>query len=82
MEFEDDEEIVWCRAACGNNIHKGCFEQWAGTKGDRATCPFCRAAWEREVPRANKVDVASVSIPEARGKSGYRNVRDQLNYGD
>lgn len=29
MEFEEDEEIVWCRAACGNNIHKGCFDQWA-----------------------------------------------------
>lgn len=30
MEFEpESEEIVWCKAACGNNIHKHCFEQWA-----------------------------------------------------
>ncbi|KAL8812079.1 MAG: hypothetical protein Q9223_007384, partial [Gallowayella weberi] len=31
MEFEPHkkEEIVWCKAACGNNIHKDCFDQWA-----------------------------------------------------
>lgn len=33
MEFEPaNEEIVWCRAACGNNIHKICFDQWAATQ--------------------------------------------------
>lgn len=26
------EEIVWCHAACGNNLHKTCFDQWAATK--------------------------------------------------
>jgi len=31
MEFERNEEIVWCKAACGNNIHKKCFDQWAAT---------------------------------------------------
>jgi hypothetical protein len=24
--------LVWCRAACGQNVHKGCFETWAATK--------------------------------------------------
>lgn len=34
MEFEPEkEEIVWCKAACGNNIHKHCFEQWAKSQG-------------------------------------------------
>lgn len=32
MEFEEGEDIVWCRAACGNNIHKTCFDQWARLK--------------------------------------------------
>lgn len=33
MEFEPDkEEIVWCRAACGNNIHQTCFQKWAATQ--------------------------------------------------
>lgn len=31
MEFEPNEELVWCKAACGNNIHKACFGQWAAT---------------------------------------------------
>lgn len=31
MEFGRNEEIVWCKAACGNNIHKKCFDQWAAT---------------------------------------------------
>ena len=35
MEFEDDEEITWCRAACGNNIHTGCFDAWAKTKAGK-----------------------------------------------
>lgn len=82
MEFEDDEEIVWCRAACGNNVHKACFDQWARTKmGYGITCPFCRTEWDYgDAPKTQKVNVASVSIPTARGKDGYRNVRDQLEY--
>lgn len=40
MEFEPDkEEIVWCRAACGNNIHKECFNKWASMH--RATAVRC-----------------------------------------
>jgi hypothetical protein len=34
MEFEPKEEIVWCKAACGNNIHKKCFDQWAATSAE------------------------------------------------
>lgn len=34
MEFDaQNEQIVWCKAACGNNIHKTCFSQWAATSG-------------------------------------------------
>ena len=41
-EFEPDtEDIVWCKAACGNNIHKGCFEQWAKSqKGKEVRCVY------------------------------------------
>ncbi|KKY38530.1 putative SWIM zinc finger protein [Diaporthe ampelina] len=47
------EPLVWCKAACGQNIHKECFEMWAATKragggGGRTvvSCPYCRSAWE------------------------------------
>lgn len=35
MEFDESdksEEILWCKGACGNNIHRHCFEQWARSK--------------------------------------------------
>ena len=81
MEFEEGEESTWCRAACGNNIHTACFKRWERTKGQQVTCPFCRAPWEYDdAPKTQKMNVASVVIPETRGKDGYRNVRDLLDY--
>lgn len=81
MEFEDGEEVVWCRAACGNNVHKACFDQWARTKmGSTVTCPFCRTEWEYEEAKKQKVNVASIKTPEKKLGGGYRNVRDQLDY--
>jgi hypothetical protein len=44
--FEAAEAIVYCRATCGQNIHKGCFEMWAATKRkspgakEQVTCPM------------------------------------------
>lgn len=35
MEFDESdksEDILWCKGACGNNIHRYCFEQWAKSK--------------------------------------------------
>ena len=81
MEFEEDENIVWDRAGCGNNIHAACFDQWAKTKVGNVTCPFCRTPWDfGETTKTQKVNVASINIPEKRGADGYRNVRDQLDY--
>lgn len=55
---KDQEEIVFCRSSCGNNIHKVCFDTWAAVKRDggsssggnangkfQVPCPFCRALW-------------------------------------
>ncbi|KAE8447155.1 hypothetical protein EG329_010986 [Mollisiaceae sp. DMI_Dod_QoI] len=35
------DDAVWCKAECGKNIHRGCFEQWAREKiiaGQDITC--------------------------------------------
>lgn len=33
MEFDPKtEDIVWCKTACGNNVHKTCFQRWAATQ--------------------------------------------------
>ncbi|KAK3112511.1 hypothetical protein LTR53_011141, partial [Teratosphaeriaceae sp. CCFEE 6253] len=45
------EELVYCRAQCGNHLHKVCFETWAVSRWTwrtgPATCPYCRVVWER-----------------------------------
>ncbi|KAK7740787.1 hypothetical protein SLS53_005255 [Cytospora paraplurivora] len=61
-EMEDGkEEIVWCKAACGQNIHKQCFEMWSATKKRsegahaKVTCPYCRSVWEGDDDMVKKI---------------------------
>jgi hypothetical protein len=30
--FEGPDDAVWCRRRCGQNAHKGCFEEWSRGK--------------------------------------------------
>lgn len=33
------EEVIWCKAACGKNLHKSCWDTWAATRqGKAALC--------------------------------------------
>jgi hypothetical protein len=77
VEFElqnSKEEIVYCKAACGNNVHKECFQQWAATKkGEEVSCPFCRTPWQG--------DEETLKIAVGKGRvtgEGYVNVAEQL----
>lgn len=78
-ELEGDKEsIVWCKAACGQNIHKTCFETWAKTKrqaGGRGevTCPMCRSVWEGDTDSLQRINKAGGVRSE-----GYVNVAHQL----
>ena len=83
VDFEPDngsEEVVYCKAACGNNVHKECFEQWAATKkAGSVTCPFCRTPWQgdedalKKVARSGKVnDEGYVNVASQLGLSGQR----------
>lgn len=75
--FEEPEETVYCRATCGQNIHKECFDTWAATKRksrDQVTCPMCRTPWEED-----EGDVAQRVKDKGRiGMDGYVNVARQL----
>ncbi|PIG84150.1 RING finger domain protein (Znf1), partial [Aspergillus arachidicola] len=77
MEFEPDrEEIVWCRAACGNNIHKTCFQQWAVTKHSQGVrCVYCRSPWQADTSDVNLEQLRVQGQPTAEG---YINVASQL----
>lgn len=79
MEAEGREKIVWCRAACGQNIHKECFEMWASTKrkqqggSAQVTCPYCRSVWEGDEDMVQRIQKSG-----PRNKEGYVNVANQL----
>ncbi|AEO54530.1 hypothetical protein MYCTH_2297186 [Thermothelomyces thermophilus ATCC 42464] len=79
-ESEGAEPVVWCRAACGQNVHKACFETWAATKrrqassgGDEVTCPYCRSAWEGDEDM-----LKTIRRDGKRNADGYINVASQL----
>ena len=99
MEFDPSdksEEIIWCKAACGNNVHKHCFEQWAKSKpGKVVKCVYCRTPWkgdEDSIKRINKngkknaegyVNVASqLGISGQRDMSTYHQPWVQRRFGD
>lgn len=72
----ESEAIVWCHAACGNNLHKTCFDQWAASKGhNKVTCPYCRTPWQAGVD-----EHALKNIDRAAGvnEEGYVNIGSQL----
>lgn len=85
-EFETDnagkpkqgELVVYCKAACGNNIHKECFGQWAATKRGQGyvTCPFCRSPWQED--DASAADLKGVAMGGKRNREGYVNIASQL----
>lgn len=75
LDATGGESVVWCRAACGQNMHRDCFGLWAKSKAGETTCPFCRSIWE-----GNKDLVDTKKIDRSRGliEDGYINIRDQL----
>jgi hypothetical protein len=82
LEASGGESVVWCRAACGQNIHKECFEMWAATKrqqgagataASEVTCPYCRSVWQGDEDMVKKIKMTGKV-----GAEGYVNVADQL----
>jgi hypothetical protein len=74
-EFEPlKEKIVYCKAACGNNVHDECMRHWMQARQGKATCPYCRAAWAESELTGRKVNIAGAT----RNAEGYINVASQL----
>ncbi|KAK3363225.1 hypothetical protein B0T25DRAFT_32983 [Lasiosphaeria hispida] len=75
MKAGGGEALVWCRAACGQNVHKACFEMWAKTKRQgqaTVTCPYCRSLWEEDNDMVKKIEKGNTNV------EGYVNVADRL----
>jgi hypothetical protein len=73
---QEKETIVWCQAACGNNLHKSCFDQWAATKGHgQVTCPYCRTQWQNAIDSSSLKGMAKTG---PKNPDGYVNVANQV----
>ncbi|KAI9829046.1 MAG: hypothetical protein M1832_000069 [Thelocarpon impressellum] len=74
LDFSPDkEEIVFCRAGCGNNIHAVCFRRWAQSKqGETVTCVYCRTPWREAMGK--KISLAAATT----NHEGYVNVAAEL----
>ncbi|KAJ4983600.1 SWIM zinc finger protein [Stagonosporopsis vannaccii] len=74
----ENDEIVYCKASCGNNVHKACMQSWiqVATSG-RATCPYCRAPWDIDAAFEGRLDNVDVNGLR-RNEDGYLNVAGQL----
>ena len=79
----ESEEIVYCKAACGNNIHADCFEQWAKSQaGKDVRCVYCRSVWQGDEEQVMRIVKAKVKSGDGRGAlmndEGYLNVGTEL----
>ncbi|KAF9779395.1 hypothetical protein IL306_001940 [Fusarium sp. DS 682] len=76
LDEKNQESIVWCAAACGQNIHEECFRMWAQTKpgAGSVTCPMCRSVWKGDDQLVARIQKDKGQVDE----EGYVNVADQL----
>jgi hypothetical protein len=77
MDFDingKSEEIIWCKGACGNNIHRHCFEQWARSKPGQVKCVYCRTPWKGDEDSIKRIAKDGGAV----NQEGYVNVGSQL----
>ncbi|KAJ9601883.1 hypothetical protein H2200_013632 [Cladophialophora chaetospira] len=71
---EEHNKLVWCKAQCGHNLHKSCFDQWAKSQsGTQVRCVYCRTPWETEIS-----DIEAVKKSGEQSEDGYVNVAEQF----
>jgi uncharacterized Zn-finger protein len=81
MEFCQDENVTWCCAACGDNLHQECFITWAKANPDNVTCPYCRTLWQDAKPaKSGEQRETLMDVKMTQRTNGYFNVRDKLAY--
>jgi len=76
MEFDESdkpEDILWCKGACGQNIHRTCFEQWARSKPGQVKCVYCRTPW-----KGDEETIKKISKSGSVNQEGYVNVAGEL----
>lgn len=75
FEFEPEEKVVWCKAACGQNIHEDCFMQWKKTNFDTVKCVYCRTPWIE-----GNTTAAEALLANAKDVRGWMNIAGSAAY--
>lgn len=81
MDFDEQHNaLVWCKAACGNNVHKSCFDQYAASQrgaggANRIKCVYCRTPWQAD---EHGGDSEAVKKAGSMGADGYVNVAEHF----
>jgi hypothetical protein len=81
MELSPDDTI-WCKASCGNNVHRECFRQWAASKPGQVRCVYCRTPWQADVSNGAGLQKLLKSGGDSNtlslNEEGYVNVASEL----
>ncbi|QSZ36054.1 hypothetical protein DSL72_007178 [Monilinia vaccinii-corymbosi] len=82
FDMSPDEEIVWCKAACGQNFHKECFDQWKVSKrGGMVTCVYCRSPWQEDDAPIRPAPGSLATLKDIALKVGsYKNIGHMAMY--
>ena len=75
-EDEANNELDWCRKACGKSVHRRCFAMWAehqASIGKPLTCPHCRSNWGSDPLPPPPVSTTSSQRREPGAGGGGRN---------
>ncbi|CAF0848286.1 unnamed protein product [Didymodactylos carnosus] len=70
-QMSEDEQLTYCTAYCGNNIHQVCIDKWKEAKQrvkEDVTCPLCRAIWKDKYLTSTTAQTFS-----SKGQSGHGN---------
>jgi hypothetical protein len=76
-DLGEGEALVYCKASCGNNVHKACMQNWIAASKGKATCPYCRAKWDADAALRGKLGHIDTMNLE-KNEDGYVNVAGQL----
>ena len=83
MEPGTEDQLVWCKGACGQNLHVACMKQWTTAKrraGAPVTCVYCRAAWLEDTPAAGTGSSSAGGYLNFADGTGQRRDRSSSGY--
>lgn len=76
------DDITFCRAQCGKNMHVKCMKDWQRAHVNPIACPLCRDPWKEEdsgvIEIAQDLDREALQLYISWLYSGELNLSDKL----